>query len=121
MVFSVKCAGLHALLFATAMVMRRQVLCAGLQFVTIDTLALSGDLVDNYFAKRRTDPFLKGQVKAFFVTRPVVLGLKAIGAKGALKWSRAFISVCFRRTDWESSPPAPFLGLQTTHRPERVS
>jgi hypothetical protein len=115
MVFSVECAGLYALLLATAMVVRRQVLCAGLQFITIDTLALSGGLVDDHFAKRRTDPFLKGQVKALLVTHPVVLGLKAIGTKGALKWSRAFISVCLWRTNWKPSPPAPFLRFQTTH------
>jgi len=46
-VFPVKRAGLQALFFATAVVVRSEVLLAGIKFVTVDTLGLASCLVSD--------------------------------------------------------------------------
>jgi hypothetical protein len=50
MVFSIERARFEAFLFASAVVVRIQVLLTGLEFVTIDTFALSGSLVNDDLA-----------------------------------------------------------------------
>lgn len=58
MILSVEGSRFDAFLFAAAVVVDRQMLIGGFKFVAIDTLALTGGLVDDDLTKGCADPFL---------------------------------------------------------------